>query len=66
MKLKFRANYHAKFHGGLFLGLRFNFPITILDTDSESTYKLSSLNFGLILFTLSIDFTWGKKIENFT
>ena len=62
MKLKFKTKWHAKRSGGLLLGIRFNFwQKEILDNDPDYSWKVSTLDFGLIFFTFSIDFCWEKE-----
>jgi hypothetical protein len=62
MKLKFKTKWNAKRGGGLFLGIRLNFwQKELVEDDSNYSWKVSTLDFGLIFFTISIDFCWGKE-----
>ena len=50
--------------GGLFMGIKLEYPVSIYDEQINETYKLSTLHFGFLIFTLKISVTHGHEIRN--
>lgn len=57
----FNLQWHARKGGGLFLGVRLDFPCYIFDMERNSHYTLIKLKIGLLLFTLNIDIMHSHK-----
>jgi hypothetical protein len=66
MKFNCSGSYNARKHGGLFLGIRVHFPITICDDNNINyTWRNTSLNIGLVVYTLNIEINYAHKYINF-
>lgn len=60
--LSIYPEWHCRKAGGLFLGIRVNFPVAIYDSESyasKHTYTLLRLTFGLIVCSLKIDIKYN-------
>lgn len=54
--------WHCRRAGGLFVGLRYNFPCSIVD-DDESRWTQVSLSVGLICATLHLDLLLRQAVS---
>ena len=61
--IKIESHGFKKF-GGIFLGLRIEYPHSIYDMEAFSkrhTYKTMGISLGLILFSIKISFNYDVK-----
>jgi hypothetical protein len=65
MKINFDYNYHGRKSGGIFLGFRLHFPVSLCDdNDHTRSWRNISLQIGLILVTVYIHFNYAFKHSN--
>lgn len=66
MKINCSGSYHARKSGGLFLGIRAHFPITLCDDNNHNyIWRNVSLNIGLIVYTVNIEINYAHKYHKF-
>jgi hypothetical protein len=54
--------WHCRKDGGLFFGIRFQFPVTNYDSEafaSNHTYTCLRLTLGLIVFSIKVDIKYN-------
>lgn len=62
MQLKFLTTNHLREGGGLFLGFRFQFPITLVDYDNEKEcFNMVNLSIGLLFLTFNVEATYNYR-----
>lgn len=64
MKIKLKPKWHCRKHGGLFLGMRMDFPLHLVgEFDREAqeweSWKTLSFSFGFLFFSVNVDFEYG-------
>lgn len=66
MKINCSGTYHFRKGGGLFLGIRMHFPITICDDNNHNyTWRSIRIHVGLILYTVNIEINYAHKYVKF-
>lgn len=66
MKVYFDGCYNARKSGGLFLGIRIHFPVTLSNDDNINlTWRNITLSVGLVIYTVNIHFDYARKYINF-
>lgn len=56
MKIKAETKWHCRYGGGLFLGFRFHFPISIVDDrDINKSWTTVYFSIGFLIFTVCIN-----------
>jgi hypothetical protein len=55
-RLVIRTKWHARRAGGLFIGLRLHFPVTVLFDDIMDTRRLWLLCIGLLVVTIELEY----------
>jgi hypothetical protein len=56
--LSIYPQWHCRNGGGLFVGIRFQFPVTNYDSEafaSKHTYSCLRLTLGLLVFSINVD-----------
>lgn len=66
MKITPRFNWTARRAGGLFVGLRYSFPCSMIETEDDADVRFTQvwLSIGFGPFTLHLDFSYNfRKAE---
>lgn len=69
MKLRVRFTWHARRSGGLIIGLRLTFPVSVcervqeLEGTEEEHWKVVTFGLCLLVATVSFDFEYGHYRE---
>lgn len=62
MKFEIESKWHCRNNGGLFLGIRYNFPVTICDDEhTNKVYQCVTLTFGMIFFSINISINYNYR-----
>lgn len=61
MKITTEARRTIRNGGGMFLGIRFHFPVSLVDDLQQMKWKQLTLSLGLIAWQWDFDFDYGFK-----
>lgn len=65
MILSFYPVWHARRHGGLFLGLRIDCPVSLVDFDAtdgiETEFNRVSICLGFLFFSMRVYLDYGHR-----
>lgn len=66
--LEFHINRITRKAGGMFLGIRWHFPVTLVDDwygiDKTLVWSQQSVNIGLLFWQLDININYNIRTEN--
>lgn len=68
MKIKVEKVWHCRRNGGLFLGFRVDFPITLWESkglDKDTTWKRFGVALGFLVFSIRIIVDYDFKEERY-
>jgi len=60
MNLTIKRNWRNA--GGIFIGIQYHFPVTVVSDDDQIRWAKRSIHIGLIAWTIIID--WKQDIRN--
>lgn len=64
MTIKTNIQKHCRTHGGLFLGIRYTFPVTHVDElNLNKSWQHISISIGFIFFTVNFNINYAFKDE---
>jgi len=62
MLLNFSTVNNFRKGGGLFLGFRFQFPITVANDNGKGCFNMVNLSIGLLFLTFNVEMAYNYKL----